>query len=181
MRTGARGRRGAETWTIPPTARDSFGRALAGPDPHEVVASTDGRTAYISNYGGPGSDLDTISVVDLVTQKALPAINLGALHSTQGLAFWGNKLYFTAETNKVVGRYDPASKSVDWVMGTGQDRTHMIEVSSDGEHIFTSNVASATISLIDESTQVQRFGPPPPNGEHRPGGNGPGAPARSGP
>jgi len=70
------------------------------------------------------------------------------------------KLYFTAETNKAIGRYDPAAQHVDWVLGTGQDRTHMIWVSQTLDRIFTSNVNSATISIIEQSSpQSPGFGP----------------------
>jgi len=136
-------------------------RVPAGPDPHEVAASSDSKLAYISNYGGPGSDLHTISVVDLVAQKPLQAIDLGALHSAHGLDFMGGELYFTVETNKAIGRYDPASERVDWVLGTGQDRTHMVWVSETLDRIVTSNVSSATISIIDQvSPSRSGFGPP---------------------
>lgn len=125
-------------------------RVPAGPDPHEIVASPDGKLAYISNYGGSDSTLNTITVIDLSARKALPPISLGALHSAHGLAFAGGKLYFTAETNKVVGRYDPAAQMVDLVLGTGQDRTHMVAVSENLERIVTSNVSSGTISIIEQ-------------------------------
>jgi DNA-binding beta-propeller fold protein YncE len=132
----------------------------AGPDPHEVEASPDGKLAYISNYGGSDSPLHTISVVDLDTQKALPPIDLGALRSPHGLVFAGGRLYFTAETNKVVGRYNPPTQTVDWLIGTGQDRTHMVAVSPDLDRVFTSNVSSGTISII-EQTSSPTPGPPP--------------------
>jgi YVTN family beta-propeller protein len=135
-------------------------RVPAGQDPHEIVASPDGKLAYISNYGGLGSTLNAISVIDLVAGKPLSPINLGALHSAHGLAFVGGKLYFTAETNKVIGRYDPVSQSVDWVLGTGQDRTHMVMVSASQDRIFTSNVMSGTISII-EQVAAPSYGPPP--------------------
>jgi len=147
---------------VDPESLRVVGRAPSGPDPHEVIASADGKLAYISNYGGSDSDLNTISVVDLVSQKALPAINLGALHSAHGLAFAGGKLYFTVETNKTIGRYDPTAGRVDWVMGTGQDRTHMVWVSKNLEQLVTSNVNSATISIIERiSPPGGGFGPPP--------------------
>src|SRR5579863_9428797 len=111
---------------VDPSTLQVLARIASGPDPHEIIASDDGKLAFISNYGGSDSTLNTISVVDLVARKALSPIDLGALRSTHGLAFAGGKLYFTAETNKVIGRYDPASQRVDWVLGTGQDRTHMI-------------------------------------------------------
>ncbi len=78
-------------------------------------------------------------------------MDLGVLRGPHGLAFAGRKLYFTAEVNKVIGRYDPSSGKIDWVLGTGQNRTHMIVVSKDLGQIFTSNVNSATISIIERS------------------------------
>lgn len=146
---------------VDPATLQVLARIPSGPDPHEIVASDDGKLAYISNYGGLNSALNTISVVDLVGRKALPPIDLGALHSTHGLDFAGGKLYFTAETNKVIGRYDPATQRVDWILGTGQDRTHMVVVSNRLDRIFTSNVNSATISIIEQvSPPSGGFGPP---------------------
>jgi YVTN family beta-propeller protein len=161
---------------VDPATLQIVARVPAGPDPHEIVASADGKLAYISNYGGSDSALNTISVIDLAAGKVLTPINLGALHSAHGLAFAGGKLYFTAETNKVVGRYDPATQSVDLVLGTGQDRTHMVAVSESLDRIVTSNVSSGTISIIEQVSQPSGgFGPPP-------GSNGPGsAPSAGGP
>lgn len=163
---------------VDPTTQQVVGRVPAGADPHEVVASSDGKFAYISNYGGTGSNLHTLSVVDLINQKALPPINLGALHSAHGLAFAGGKVYFTAETNKVIGRYDPATQQIDWVLGLGQNRTHMIVVSQDLKKIFTSNVNSDTIAIIERS--ARRDGPPPNGGPFGPPPNGPGGPPPNG-
>ena len=149
---------------VDPASLQIVARIPAGTDPHEIVASADGRLAYISNYGGNDSNLNTISVADLAARKALPPINLGALRSTHGLAFAGGKLYFTAETNKAIGRYDPVTQSVDWVLGTGQDRTHMLVVNESLDRIVTSNVSSGTISIIELiSTSLGGFGPPPGN------------------
>ena len=130
----------------------------AGEDPHEVVASADGRRAYISNYGFGA--FHTISIADLVNQKALPLVDLTPLQGPHGLDFAGGELYFTAEVNKVFGRYNPATKKVDWIMGTGQDRTHMVLVSSNLDRIYTSNVNSGTISIIEKVAQSTASGPP---------------------
>jgi len=123
----------------------------AGPDPHEVIASADGKTAYISNYGG--GSLNTITVVDLVAQKVLPIIDLGALRGPHGLTFVGGKLWFTAEGAKAIGSYDPATKTIDWVMGTGQDRTHMIYVFPEKERMVTSNVSSGTVTIVEKGKE----------------------------
>ena len=160
---------------VNPATLQVLTRLPSGPDPHEIIASDDGKLAYISNYGGSDSSLNTISVVDLVARKALPAIDLGALRSAHGLDFAGGKLYFTAETNKVIGRYDPATQHVDWVLGTGQDRTHMIAVSAGLDRIVTSNVNSGTISIIEQMS-ASNGGLAPGGTPGRAGGPLPGQP-----
>jgi len=165
---------------VNPATLTVVGQVPSGPDPHEVTASADGKFAYISNYGG--GSFNTITVVDLVNQVALPAIDLGALRGPHGLTFVGGKLWFTAEGAKVIGSYDPATKKIDWVLGTGQDRTHMIYVFPDANRMVTSNVSSATMTVIERTNGPARgFGPggPPPAGPGMP--NGPGGRAGGGP
>ncbi len=133
---------------VDPATLRVLARIPSGPDPHEVVASADGRVAYISNYGGGA--YHTITPVDLVGRRALPAIDLGALRGPHGLEFVGGKLWFTAEAAKAVGRYDPGTGRVDWVLGTGQDRTHMLVVAPDGRRVVTTNVNAGTVSVLEE-------------------------------
>src|SRR5690242_20622624 len=52
-------------------------RLPVGPDPHEVIASSDGKVAYVSIYGF--GRYHAISVLDLAAQKALPDFDTGAL------------------------------------------------------------------------------------------------------
>src|SRR5687768_9506941 len=138
-----------------------LGTAPTGPDPHEVIASADGKFAYITNYNAGNGFANSLSVVDLVAMKALPPIDLGALGRPHGIALADGKVYFTAEGAKVVGRYDPATRRVDLVIGSGQDRTHMVIVSSDQKTLFTTNVSSATVSIFEQFTVTRRGGPPP--------------------
>jgi YVTN family beta-propeller protein len=154
---------------VDPATLAVIGRVPSGPDPHEVVGSSDGRFAYISNYNGGGN---IITQVDLVAMKALPPIDLGPLRAPHGLAFAGGKLWFTAEGAKVIGSYDPASSKVDWVLGTGQNRTHMIFVFDDLKRMVTSNVSSATMTIIEKTAG---------GGRGRPGGPPPGGPPMGGP
>jgi YVTN family beta-propeller protein len=136
-------------------------RLPVGPDPHEVIASTDGAKAYVSIYGF--GRYHTLSVLDLVAQKALPDIDTGALNGPHGLAFVGGKVWFTAEGAKAVGRFDPASGTIDWILGTGQNRTHMLYVTSDEKKIYTTNVSSGTVSILEEVTPPAGA-PAPPQG-----------------
>ncbi len=134
---------------VDPGSLKVVGRVAAGEDPHEVVASEDGRFAYISNYGAFRNPHHTLSVVDLVERRALPAVDLGALLAPHGLDLAGGKVYFTAEGSKAIGRYDPASGKIDWVLGIGQNRTHMLIVAKDESEIFTSNVNSDSIGILE--------------------------------
>jgi len=134
---------------VDPATLKVVGKVASGPDPHEIVASSDGRMAYIANYNGGGN---IITPVDLVQMKALTPIDLGPLRAPHGLDFVANKLWFTAEGAKVIGSYDPATQKIDWVLGTGQNRTHMIYVWPDLSRIVTSNVSSATLTIIEKTT-----------------------------
>lgn len=162
---------------VDPTSFKVIARAPVGPDPHEVIASEDGKTAYVSIYGG--GRYHALSVIDLIAQKALPDIDTGALNGPHGLVFHGGKLWFTAEGAKAIARYDPATQKVDWIMGTGQNRTHMLFVTKDEKEIYTTNVASATVTILD-LVAMPPMGPPPrPNdkdpssGSPPPGAMGP--------
>ena len=143
-----------------------------------MIASSDGMTAYVSIYGG--GRYHVLSVIDLVGQKALPDIDTAALNGPHGLAFVGGKVWFTAEGAKAIASYDSASARIDWIMGTGQNRTHMIFVSPDEKQIYTTNVSSATVSILEKVT-LPPIGPPPgmrlPQGSQPPppppGGNQP--------
>jgi DNA-binding beta-propeller fold protein YncE len=124
-------------------------RVPVGPDPHEVIASEDGKMAYVTNTGGGRSY--EINVIDLVAQKALPNIDTRPLTGPHGIMFANGKVWFSAEGAKAVGRYDPTTSKLDWSMGTGQERTHMIYVTSDAKKIYTTNVSSGTVSILADT------------------------------
>ncbi|HEY1493921.1 MAG TPA: YncE family protein [Candidatus Solibacter sp.] len=148
---------------VDPVTLKVLARMPSGPDPHEVVASADGKFAYVSNYGGGA--YNTITVVDLVARRTLAPIDLGALRGPHGLMFAGGKVWFTAEAAKVIGSYDPATQKIDLVLGTGQNRTHMIWVSDDLKRLITSNVSSATMTIIDKSAGGRGPGRGAPGGD----------------
>ena len=182
---------------VDPATGKVLGRVPTGHDPHELAVSPDGKLAFATNYTAPISQGgNSISVIDLVARTERHHVELTPLSRPHGLWFADGKLYFTAEGSMAIGRYDPASNKVDWVLGTGQDRTHMILVGKD-QKIFTSNVSSNTISIIERGGSPQGGpggpgggppggpggpgfgpdGPPPPGGA----GRGPGGPPPGGP
>ena len=62
---------------IDPATLKIIARMPVGTDPHEVVASSDGKTAYVSIYGG--GSLHELNVIDLVAQKPLKNIDTSPL------------------------------------------------------------------------------------------------------
>lgn len=133
---------------VDPASLKVLAKVPVGNDPHEVIASTNGKIAYVSNYGGGA--YNTLTVVDLVARKPLSSVDLGALRGPHGLDLVAGKVWFTAEAAKAIGSYDPATGKIDWILGTGQNRTHMIWVSPNVQQVVTTNVSSGTVSIIDK-------------------------------
>jgi YVTN family beta-propeller protein len=134
---------------VDPASGQVVARVATGEGPHELAVSGDGKLAFASNYGSAAAPGHTISVIDLSTQKELRRVDLGPLRRPHGLWFVGGKLYFTAEVNRLVGRYDPNANQVDWLVGTGQSSTHMVIVTEDGSRMFTANIGSDSITVIE--------------------------------
>jgi YVTN family beta-propeller protein len=149
---------------VDPVTLNIIARIPVGTDPHEVIASADGKTAYVSIYGG--GSLHELNVIDLVAKKPLTNIDTRPLFGPHGLTFANGKVWFSAEGSKSVGSYDPATGKLDWSMGTGQDRTHMIYVTSDGKKIYTTNVSSGTVSILVD-TLIQPGPSAPANAKPR--------------
>ncbi|MEO6187826.1 MAG: YncE family protein, partial [Ginsengibacter sp.] len=143
---------------VDPSTLKTIARISVGEDPHEVIASSDGKTAFISIYGGGA--FHELNVIDLINHKPLTNVDTRPLFGPHGITFVDGKVWFSAEGSKAVGRYDPATAKLDWSMGTGQDRTHMIYVSEDGQKVYTTNISSGTVSILlaPESQTAGRHG-----------------------
>jgi YVTN family beta-propeller protein len=143
--------------TVDPATGKVLGRVPTGEGPHEVAVSADGKTAFVGNYGGATGPGNTISVVDLVAMKELRRVDVSPLRRPHGMFFADGKLYFTAETNRLVARYDPASNQIDWLLGTGQVSTHMVWVNGDATRMYTANIGSDSITVIERGANPQAW------------------------
>src|SRR5688572_970536 len=133
---------------IDPAEMKVVTKVPTGDSPHEVVLSADGKTAFVANYGAqqPGS---TLSVIDIATAKELRRVDLAPLMRPHGLQMIGGKLYFTAEVNRVIARYDPVANKIDWLMGTGQNGSHMVVGSGDQKRFYTANIGSDSVTAFE--------------------------------
>jgi YVTN family beta-propeller protein len=135
---------------VDPESGSVLGKVSTGEQPHELIASSDGKYAFASNYGTGPAPGHTISMIDLAAGKELRRIDVAPLSRPHGLDFAVGKLYFTAEGSRAIARYDPAANKIDWQFETGQQTTHMVLVARNLKTIFTSNIGSDSVSKIVE-------------------------------
>lgn len=133
---------------IDPVSMRVTGTVPTGDGPHEVVLSDDGSTAYVANYGAqtPGT---SISIIDVATAKEIRKFDISPLMRPHGLQMIGGKLYFTAEVNRLIARYDPAANKIDWMMGTGQTGSHMVVGAADQRRFYTANIGSDSVTSFE--------------------------------
>jgi YVTN family beta-propeller protein len=131
----------------------------SGTTGHEVVASPDGRMAYVPIYGDsgvgrPGSDGRTLDVFDLAKRRRVATIDLGAPERPHCAVFGPDgRLYVTTELTQSVKVIDPRTNKVVDTLPTSQKESHMLVLSRDGRTAYTSNVGAGTVSVIDVATR----------------------------
>ena len=133
---------------VDPATGRVLGTVPVGEGPHELAVSTDGKTAFASNYGTGSAPGHTISMIDLASQKEVRRIDVAPLSRPHGLAFSRDGLFFTAEADKKIGWYNPVFDKIVWQHETRQGTTHMVLPTKDARAIFTSNITSDNLSVI---------------------------------
>lgn len=140
-----------------------------GADPHEIVTTSDGSIAYISNPQLLEKGHE-IYVIDLKELRIDHTIDTAPFFTPHGLALHNGKLFVTAQGSKSVFVLDTASEKVTEVLGTGREFTHLIYVTKDDSKFFTTNVESGTVSVF-EFGEIPPYMPPtgvlPPNAKPR--------------
>jgi YVTN family beta-propeller protein len=134
---------------VDPTSLEVLRLVPTGVAPHEGVASPDGRTLYVADYGGvpPGH---TITVIDVPTGEVLRTVDLGEHRGPHGLAIGPEgSLFVTTEVSRSLLRLSAGDLSIEKVYRTGQDITHMVALTPDAKRAFTANIGSGTVSAID--------------------------------
>lgn len=123
---------------------------------HEVIASPDGKLAYLPIYGNsgvgaPGTDGTNMVVVDIATRKIVGNLDFG--HGVRPhCPLFGPKdgmLYVTTELDKTISIIDPKTLKIVGTIPTGQPESHMLALSHDGKRAYTANVGPGTVSVLD--------------------------------
>ena len=123
---------------------------------HEVIASPDGRRAFVPIYGDsgvglPGSNGAKIDVIDLASRKVIHTIDFS--HGVRPhCPMFGPRdglLYVTTELDKSVTVIDPKTLQIAGSIPTRQPESHMLAISRDGRRGYTANVGPGTVSVLD--------------------------------
>src|SRR5437899_12059192 len=138
-----------------PDNRRELAKIVVGVNGHEVMASKDGRFAYVPIYGKygvgrPGTDGSTVDVIDLRERKLAATIDLGKPLRPHRAEFGADGLlYVTAELANAVDVIDPSTRKVLAEIPTGEPQSHMLVLSSDGRRGYTANVGAGSVSVLD--------------------------------
>ena len=123
---------------------------------HEVIASPDGKTAYVPIYGDsgvgkPGTDGNNVVAINLATRKIAGSLEFG--HGVRPhCAQFGPKnglLYVSTELDRTISIIDPRTLKIIGSVPTGQAESHMFVISHDGRRAYTANVGPGTVSVLD--------------------------------
>ena len=130
--------------------------AEGGTTGHEVIASPDGRLAYVPIYGNsgvgkPGTDGSNMIVVDIASRKVVGNLNFGR-GVRPHCPMFGPKdglLYVSTELENAITAIDPHALKVVGSIPTGKPESHMFAITHDGHYAYTTNVGSGTVSVLD--------------------------------
>jgi DNA-binding beta-propeller fold protein YncE len=130
-------------------------KAKTGVSPHEAAFSRDGRVAYVpvygsANVGQPGTDEHALHVIDTADCREIAVMDTGEHTRPHAIAVGKSGLaYMTSENRQSIAIVDPKARKVVAAIPTGSSYTHFLAVTEDERQVFTSNVMSKTISVLD--------------------------------
>lgn len=134
---------------VDPSTGKSRATLPTGKGPHEIVASPDGRTAVISNYGNREQPGSSLTVVDVAAAKVLRTIDLGKHTRPHGLAWLsGDRIAVTTEGSANLLVVDVKGGTIVSAVPTGQNVSHMVSVTPQ-RRAFVANIGSGSATVID--------------------------------
>ncbi len=122
---------------------------------HEVVASPDGKVAFVPIYGNsgvgkPGTDGKKIVVIDIASGKVTGEIDFDHGVRPHCPVFGPDgTLYVTTELDQSVTIIDPKTLKIVGSIPTGQPESHMFTIAHNGLRGYTANVGPGTVSVLD--------------------------------
>ncbi len=130
--------------------------AEGGETGHEVIASPDGKLAFVPIYGNsgvgkPGTDGKNIAVIDIASRKVVGNIEFarGVRPHCPVFSPKDGRLYVTTELDDAIAVIEPHALRIVSSIPTGRPESHMLAITHDGHYGYTANVGSGTVSVLD--------------------------------
>lgn len=142
---------------VDPATMSVVSKISTGTGPHEVAVTGDGKTAVVANYGTGPEPGTTLSIVDVGARSERKRLKLPVLRP-HGLFAVGPRIWFTAEGSRVVGKYDVADDAIEAFYGTGAEVSHMVVTTPDQKKVYTANIGSDSVSIVDRSDSPRKIG-----------------------
>ena len=124
--------------------------------PHEVVATTDKRFAFVANAGsGPsGTPGRTVSLLDLTDRKTERTFDLGKFEMPHDVRVSRNNatLWIACAPARAVLEIDVKSGDVRKTWTTKADGGWFVEVTPDGKKLYVPHLEGKSVSVVDRST-----------------------------
>lgn len=129
---------------------DEVTRVDSCANPHELATSPDGKHVALACYGG--TSVDIFRTDDLGRVKS---VDLGENARPHGIQWHANgDLYSSAEGRQsIFWIHNPLAETDTFEYATGKQGSHMVVVAPSGNHAWTTDLGSKTVTLVDLKTR----------------------------
>ena len=118
-----------------------------GNGPHEATASPDGKRVYVSMYGRQVAN-DEVAVIDPAKRAVVTRFDLAPSERPHGIVTRGDHIFITLERDGAVAKMNRDGEIV-WRGRTTGELGHMLAVSADGKRIYTGNMKTNDVSILE--------------------------------
>lgn len=133
---------------IDPASRTKLAEVPVGTGPHEVIASRDGKFAWVADSGAT-----SVTLVDLKKRRAVKTFELKDCRPHDlALPRSGKPLFVTCARIKVLLEIDPWSGAELKRHDVAVEGAWMTAVSRDGARVFTANLEGGGMTVIDRAS-----------------------------
>jgi YVTN family beta-propeller protein len=137
-------------------SNDSARIIKVGDGPHEAVIAPSGRIAVVTVYGVRGAPGNQLAVVDIAKGVVTKTISLDTYTRPHGAMFFPGdetRVAVTSETTQNVVVVNLSEGKVEYAIPTDAATSHMVAITADGKHAFTSNIVGGSVSELDLTTK----------------------------
>ena len=131
-----------------------------GEGPHEVVISSDGRTAVVTAYGARSGG-NTLTVIDISGLAVARTIDLGEHRRPHGIDFMpGDEVVaVTTEQSRHVVLVNVETGEIVSELPTEGDVSHMLAIPGSADLIYTSDIRDGTVTEIEvaRGASIRKF------------------------